>query len=174
MVKMVWIQLWVSNIESNIESNHFLAKIKDWIESDRVSERAIFISQIFLSPLRHVHIPWVQMLIHLHFQFRHQPLFGLLRQLQIWFFPAMFLLKSNVVPDKEVIVSSHLHSIFVVFFGAPSGCVGSQPEWILIKLIIIQYLIYLLHVCYQIFLASRIETASKICFNTESADIHLI
>ena len=30
----IWIELWVSNIESNIKLNHFLAKLKHWIESD--------------------------------------------------------------------------------------------------------------------------------------------
>ena len=99
----------------------------------------------------------------------------------LWSFQPTSNLLSSYVPSQEWRRSwqrghREFPNAFYLcwFFGAPSGYVGSQPEWILLKLIIIQYLIYLLHVCYQIFLASRIETASKICFNTESADVHLI
>ena len=38
---IVWIEFWETNIESNIELNQLSAKFKHWIESDRVSIRAI-------------------------------------------------------------------------------------------------------------------------------------
>ena len=37
----VCIEFWAINIESNIKLNHFLAKFKHWIESNRLSPRAI-------------------------------------------------------------------------------------------------------------------------------------
>ena len=37
---IVWIEFWVSNIETNIKLNHFLAKSKHWIESERLSPMA--------------------------------------------------------------------------------------------------------------------------------------
>ena len=33
---IVWIEFWINNIESNTELNHFSAKNKHWIDSDRV------------------------------------------------------------------------------------------------------------------------------------------
>ena len=73
-------------------------------------------SQIFpLPPGGQVHLSCVQQLLHLHLQVRGQLLLDLVGQLlfQGLFVPALLLQKSDVVPDEEVVVGSHLGSVNV-------------------------------------------------------------
>ena len=92
-----------------------ILKSKSILSQSLLSEFSNF-SQIFpLPPGGQVHLSWVQQLLHLHLQVGGQLLLDHVGQLflQGLFVPALLLQKSDVVPDEEVVVGSHLGSVNV-------------------------------------------------------------